>query len=88
MGVMTGTTSEVLNAVGRERLSQDEKWGEQDHSKETWLTILMEEVGEAAQATLHWRFGGHHAQGLRQELIQVAAVAVAMVEALDDGRAT
>ena len=40
-----------------------------------WVGILMEEVGEAMQA--------QSASALRAELIQVAAVAVSWVEAID-----
>lgn len=41
--------SEVLVDVGNERVRQDEKWGPQSHDAKTWLAILMEEVGEAAE---------------------------------------
>lgn len=45
----------------------------------TWAAILLEEVGEALQET-----GDRGSlQGLRAELVQVAAVAVAWIEALD-----
>lgn len=42
----------------------------------TYMHILMEEVSEAASC-------GRNTSSLRKELIQVAAVAVAMVESLD-----
>lgn len=41
--------SEILVDVGNERVRQDEKWGPQHHDSKTWLAILMEEVGEAAE---------------------------------------
>lgn len=43
-----GVAAEVL--LERER--QEKKWGNQHHSPELWLSILMEEVGEAAQEVL------------------------------------
>ena len=43
----------ILKQIFEERLKQDAKWGPQHHNPELWLTILMEEVGEAAQAYLH-----------------------------------
>ena len=46
-------TSAILTQIFEERQQQDDKWGPQHHSPELWLTILMEEVGEAAQAYLH-----------------------------------
>jgi len=42
----------VLYLVADERQSQDKKWGPQHHTIAEWLVILMEEVGEAAQAAL------------------------------------
>jgi NTP pyrophosphatase (non-canonical NTP hydrolase) len=75
--------------VSDERSRQDAKWGEQNHDPAMYLTILMEEVGEAAQAALALRFGkptdAAHAH-YREELVQVAAVAVAMIECLDRGK--
>lgn len=94
---MNGVYEEILD----ERVSQEAKWGEQNHpngtggydaSKQasrardicndafargngTWCLILMEEVYEA--------WAESDPQKLRAELIQVAAVAVAWVEAID-----
>lgn len=72
----------VVGDVINERARQDEQWGEQNHADFPWVAILTEEVGEVAQAALHRHFGGK-ACDLRAELIQVAAVAVAFVEAID-----
>lgn len=71
----------ALTDVLEERMNQDDKWGVQDHDDATWLTVLMEEVGEAAQGMLHERFGG--SARLRPELVQVAAVALAWLECID-----
>ena len=46
-------TEDVLGWVADERKRQNKKWGPQHHDPTMWLTILMEEVGEAAQAHLH-----------------------------------
>ena len=69
--------------VLEERERQDKKWGEQNHEPEIYLTILMEEVGEASEAALHRRFGGPEAVNYRKELVQVAAVALAMIQCED-----
>jgi len=68
-----------------ERDRQDDRWGVQNHSEFEWLAILTEEVGEAAQATLEREFGDSEqtVDGLRTEIVQVAAVAIAWVEAFD-----
>jgi NTP pyrophosphatase (non-canonical NTP hydrolase) len=68
----------IMNAIAQERQRQDEKWGIQNHGDGKWAAILMEEVGEVATAILH-----NDPKNLREELIQVAAVAAAWVEALD-----
>lgn len=72
----------VMHEIQEERQRQDAKWGEQNHDDTWWLAILMEEVGELAQAMLHSSFGGPHAGTERTELTQVAAVAVQWLEAM------
>lgn len=81
------STVGVLVDVERERGEQDVKWGVQSHDDFTWLAILGEEVGESNQAALDIRFQGGTLAALREELIQVAAVAVAFVEAIDRRKA-
>lgn len=71
-------TRKVLAEVLYERERQHEQWGIQTHRNHVWLAILMEEVGEAAKGCLEM-------SGLRDELIHVAAVAVAAIEDLDRG---
>ena len=72
--------------VREERLRQDAKWGEQNHEDYKWLAILVEEVGEAAQEALTADVGAADGNGhgdLRQEVVEVAAVALAWIEAMD-----
>lgn len=83
------TTNDILREVLSERVGQDAKWGAQVHDFTMWMTILVEEVSEACHATLRNRFcadGGSFAD-IRRELVQVAAVAVAAIEQIDNGRA-
>lgn len=70
----------VLQGVLAERERQIKKFGVQVHNPEMWLAILMEEVGELAQAILHDRFGGKAKGTATAELVQVCAVALAMLE--------
>jgi NTP pyrophosphatase (non-canonical NTP hydrolase) len=74
--------------VMRERAKQDAKWGEQNHDPFIYLAILLEEVGEYSQACLQTQFGGKHGGlgQMREEAVQVAAVAMAIVECLDRGK--
>lgn len=74
--------TKIINDINSERNRQDFKWGEQVHDYPTWLTILVEEVGEVAQAiqtNKHWGKASD-ASDLYKELIQVAAVAAAIAE--------
>ena len=73
----------IYQEITNERERQDEKWGEQNHDDYRWMNILVEEIGEAAQAVLHNEFGGRAAGTLKDELIQVAAVAVQWLECLE-----
>lgn len=72
-------TKKVLLEVEQERLNQISKWGKQEHSLADWYLILAEEVGEVAKAILEGD------KGLYKELVQVAAVAVQVCEALKEG---
>jgi NTP pyrophosphatase (non-canonical NTP hydrolase) len=76
----------VYRDIDDERERQEEKWGPQLHSWPIWAAILAEESGEVAEACLraHWQEDGGMAH-LREELVQVAAVAVQMLEKLDSG---
>lgn len=43
---------EILDEVINERMSQEGKWGSQNHDPLMWLAILGEEYGEVARAIL------------------------------------
>lgn len=75
-------TAYVLNSVEAERARQDAKWGIQRHDYGTWLQILIEEVGEVAQAMQKEKGWGKEsdADDLYTELIHVSAVANAIAE--------
>ena len=76
----------AVHRVLLERVRQDDKWGEQNHDAITWSAILTEECGEFAQAALQRKFGGPAADGLLNEAIQCAAVALQIVEWIDRNR--
>jgi NTP pyrophosphatase (non-canonical NTP hydrolase) len=75
-------TTKVIFDIADERKWQDKKWGIQRHSKGDWLKILVEEVGEVAQAMQKEKNWGKEtdSNNLYQELIQVAAVSCAIAE--------
>lgn len=78
--------SKALSNVLYERKCQDAEWGEQNHKPAEWLMILGEEVGEANRAALEAQFGGKDIIRYRDEMVQVAAVALAAVESFDRGK--
>lgn len=82
--------SPAILSVMEERGRQDAKWGEQNHEPTVWLGILGEEFGELCQAVNETWFdngpeerkkGGY--ENMRAEAVQVAAVAVSLIECLD-----
>ncbi|WP_017860442.1 MazG-like family protein [Leptospira interrogans] len=80
---------QILNEILEERKKQDQQWGEQNHVPIEWCAILVEEVGEVSKAALetHFKYGGKNDYiEYRNELIQVAAVSLAMIECLDRNR--
>ena len=68
--------NDIIELIKLERIRQDKKWGSQRELPDrTWLTILVEEVGEIAKATLE-----HDEANLKEEIIQVVAVCVCWLE--------
>lgn len=75
----------ALEDVFEEKDRQVAKWGEQNHNPYIYLTILVEEVGEIAQAILQTQFGGPKGgfANIRKEAVHACAVALAAIECLD-----
>lgn len=78
--------TQALEDVIQERVRQEQKWGQQNHDMFLYLTILGEEYGETCKAALESRFSESREKALkelREEAVQTAAVALAIVECLD-----
>jgi len=93
---------EIEDLIAKERLRQNMKWGEQNHNDYYWMSILLEEVGEASRELIenavyayppvcvssfpdrvnHIITQNIKTDRLEKELVQVAAVAVAWLEAI------
>lgn len=75
----------VLDEVKVERVRQHNKFGTQNHAIAIWFLILGEEYGEANTDALESLLAGdvERMRLCRKELLEVAAVAVVMVESLD-----
>ncbi len=75
----------ITRDIIRERERQTEKWGLQRHSFAEWIAILVEEVGEASEQVVEYTFRNKsHIHQLREELIHTAAVAVQILEHIDE----
>lgn len=74
----------AIDSIILERHRQHGKWGEQRHSLEYWLTILIEEVGELAQAIQKAKGDGKDSDSdnLLEEAIHAGAVTTAIIEQL------
>jgi len=83
--VSHAATHAVLSEVFGERERQNEMWGLQHGPTSEWMQILMEEVGEAAKESNEHTFSNKPGALLRMrtELVQVAAVSVAIIEDID-----
>ena len=73
--------------ITEERDRQNAKWGIQNHTPIEWCAILTEEVGEVNKEALEFHFKRFYKdtgqlERYEKELIQVAAVALAMLESL------
>ncbi len=79
----------ICDEILDERAAQDAKWGEQNHSPLAYFAIFAEEAGEVAKDVVELTFARsehkrkQHLKNMRLELVQTAAVAVAMIQALD-----
>jgi len=87
-----GEATKAFKAIRDERERQNEKWGVQTHSLCGWIAVLTEEVGEAAREALDIEINpkpgklGDYSDAFerfRKEMVQVAAVAVQILEYLD-----
>lgn len=72
----------ILALVQDERDRQQQKWGIQTHSIPEWMTILGEEYGEACKAGLESEYRHAMLADLEKELVQVMAVALAILEGI------
>lgn len=80
---MTSGQRVIVDDILTERERQDSKWGDvpgiDRRNDSTYAAVLGEEFGEVCQAWLE-----RDRRNLREELVQVAAVAVAWLEELDN----
>lgn len=73
--------NKILDDIAEERVRQDAKFGiTRDLTPIEWLPALVEEVGEFAQCVCD---GSDYQSEMRGELVQIAALAVAIIQDLD-----
>jgi NTP pyrophosphatase (non-canonical NTP hydrolase) len=79
----------IFEDVDGECAEQEEKWGvnakRAEQPASLWYIVLAEEVGEAARVICDaWNaLNPEQLEALRDELVQIAAVAVSWIQALD-----
>lgn len=73
----------ALREVVAERERQDKKWHVQNWTVLEWIPILLEEFGELGQEVNRHYYGNKGLADYKAELIQVVAVALAMLECLE-----
>lgn len=74
----------IFTLIRAERSRQDDKWGyPQENTFCEWGCILTEEVGELCKELNERNFGRGDRTRTIEEAIQVAAVAVALIEQYD-----
>ena len=65
---------------------QDTRWGaDRQQPNHVWRSILGEEMGEVDTELYDMYAGVHSLPELREELVQVAAVTLQWIEAIDRG---
>lgn len=77
----------VFASVRDERDRQDEMWGVQIHDPAYWLAIMGKQTGQLGDAVLKYKWAAVAAKDMQEQLMyeeaaQVAAVAVALMEAI------
>jgi hypothetical protein len=78
----------AMSDVLAERDAQEERWGEQNHHPAYWLAIMGKQVGQFGSAVLQreWWVDTQAALGImRREAVQMTAVGLAIIEAIDRG---
>lgn len=81
--------SYIFDDIRQERISQDHKWGGQAHddahTAAEWVGFITAKLGETVKASFYHGtvFRGDTLPLYRRGLVQVAALAVAAIEAYD-----
>lgn len=77
------SNEDCFELIAKERKRQNSKWGfPQCLTPGEWAGVLAEEVGELSQELNNFGTSGEHTDNLVVEAIQVAAVAVSIIQHL------
>lgn len=88
VGILYGkakkTQREIIEYLLAERVHQDHKWGEQNHSPDKWISIIGEEFGEICKAVNEYDFRPSldTENKIIEETIQTMASCMAMIECI------
>lgn len=85
---MTTPQADVVEDVIMERVRQDSLFGQQNHHPAYWLALLGKQQGQLGEAVVDREWAADKVKAMdkiRHEAVQMIAVGVAMVEAIDRG---
>lgn len=82
--IINHSDTQALKSVIDEMHSQDGQWGLQNHQIFTWMAILGEEFGKLCQASLRNKLAGGDVYHVREKAVNVAAVALQIIERIDE----
>lgn len=71
---------EIFDRIYKERERQESLYGGAEHTIPEWMLILNEEIGEANKSANQFHFDGVGFESLADELIQVVAVAIRILD--------
>lgn len=66
----------IIHEIGLEHLRQVRKWGLQERTAFEWMTYILEELGELAEAVSEHEYRGAKKRNIVDEAFQVATLAV------------
>lgn len=76
-------TPTIVNDLNDEMFRQHTVYRDMTHPGYKWMTILIKQCGELANEIIRKNIGA-----CRHEAIQIAAVAIQIIKAIDDQRTT
>lgn len=76
----------IMRDIIKERIRQDELFGKQSHHPAYWLALLAKQMGDLGTAIVDREWSSQpDTKEMRKQAVQLSAVAIAFIEAIDRG---